>query len=466
MPGLRLAATLMALGATAVGAWLVVESPSSSSSVYTSARHPVRNAAFYYGGTVDVRTPQTAATMSALRDRLGRPGLVVVSPGGTDEGDRNTVTNMQTLAHIPEVYRYVNLYSEPEGGSSDLALPGLGWTFCASGTTPPVARVVNGTPWYFMNPSSSQARTAVTALFKRLHDDGYTGVMIDRGQAATQFASYRSGSTTVKIWYRRSTCNGGKQTFADGFSSWAALAQTQGLKVLFNNGVPALVTPKMRPDPSNKDCQHAHWSKCPTLGDLWRHTNLVLNESATDLKDTGWARTYAGNKASESDVRHGYQTVALITTRNLHGATGQTKGNVFYEWSRIKLFNISVAVNTGEGGCPATNKSTPCNHYGFYPALTSINFGRPLASGPRRASCTKPGEVHCVWHRTYARGADVVNVSSTRKTVTVDLGTNGCRFVTDAYSGTLLSSKCISTVKVTLPPWSGRPLTYSTSRPS
>jgi hypothetical protein len=29
-----------------------------------------------------------------------------------------------------------------------------------------------------------------------------------------------------------------------------------------------------------------------------------------------------------------------------------------------------------------------------------------------------------------------------------------------------LSSKCISTVKVTLPPWSGRPLTYSTSRPS
>jgi hypothetical protein len=457
----------VAISAAATGAALISDSPGSSSNlVYTSATQSVRNAAFYYGGAVDVREPQTAATMSALRTRLGKPGLVVVSPGGSDEGDRNTVSNMQSLADIPDVYRYVNLYSEPEGGSSDLALPGLGWTFCASGTTPPVARMVNGTPWYFMNPSSTQARTAVTALFKRLHSDGYTGVMIDRGLAATHNASYTSGTKTVKIWYRKSTCNGGTQTFSDGFTSWTKLAQSQGLNVLFNNGVSAFVTPKMRPDPSNEDCQRAKWSKCPILGDLWSSTNLVLNESATQLKDGHWARNYAGNQASESDYKHGYRTVALVTTIDLGGAAGQTKANVFYAWSRIKLFNIPVAVNTGEGGCPVTNNSTPCNHYGFYPDLTSINFGRPFARAPRRTSCTKPSEVHCVWHRTYARGMVLVNVSSTRKTVTVELGTKGCRFVTDVYSGNLVSSRCVSSVQVTLSPWSGRPLTYSKTRPS
>lgn len=467
MRRLRLATSLVAISAAVVGATLVSDSPDSSGTpVYTSGTQSVRNAAFYYGGAVDVRKPQTAATMSALRTRLGKPGLVVVSAGGDDEGDRNTVTNMRALAGIPDVYRYVNLYSEPEGGSSDLALPGLGWTFCASGTTPPVARVVNGIPWYFMNPSSTQARTAVTALFQRLHSDGYTGVMIDRGLAATQNASYTSGTKTVKIWYRKSTCNGGTQTFSDGFTSWTRLAQSQGLKVLFNNGVSAFVTPKMRPDPSNENCQQAKWSTCPFLGDLWHSTNLVLNESATQRRDVHWARNYAGNQASESDSEHGYRTVALVTTLSLDGATGQTRANVFFAWSRIKLFNISVAINTGEGGCPVTNDSTPCNRYGFHPDLTSITFGPPLARAPRRTSCTKPSEVHCVWHRTYARGMDLVNVSSTRKTVTLELGTRGCRFVTDVYSGNLVSSKCVSSVKVTLSPWSGRPLTYSKTRPS
>jgi hypothetical protein len=290
--------------------------------------------------------------------------------------------------------------------------------------------------------------------------------MIDRGLASTQNASYTSGTKTVKIWFRSSTCNGGSQSFADGFVSWTALARSQGLKVLFNNGVSAFVTPKMRPDPSNLDCQQAKWAQCPYLGDVWRNTDLVLNESATQPKDGHWARNFVGNQASESNARHGHQTVALITTISLGGASNQTKADVFYAWSRIKLFNISVAINTGEGGCSVTNSSTPCNHYGFHPELTSISFGRPLGSGPKRNSCTKPSEVHCVWHRAYARGMDLVNVSPTRKTVTLALGTRGCRFVTDVRSGRLASSRCVTSVKVTLSPWSGRPLTYSRSRPS
>jgi len=57
-------------------------------------------------------------------------------------------------------------------------------------------------------------------------------------------------------------------------------------------------------------------------------------------------------------------------------------------------------------------------------------------------------------------------VSPTRKTVTVPLGTNGCRYVTSVYAGTLVSSTCVSRVKVSLAPWSGRPLTYSKTPPS
>jgi hypothetical protein len=454
-------ATVVATASTsACGAAKTVADP-----VFSSTTQAVHNAAFYYGGTVDVRTPQPDATMAALATRLGNPGLVVVSAGGSDEGDRTTVTNLRSGGGIPDVYRYVNLYWEPEGGSSDLALPGLGWTFCAGGSTPPVGREVDGTPWYFLNPSSAQARTAVSALLERLKSDGYSGVMIDRGQAATQNASYAAGRKTVEIWYRRSTCHGGTQTFADGFVSWASLARSYGLKVLFNNGTSPFGAPRMRPDPSDRDCRLARWSRCHLLGDLWHSTNFVLNESATHLQDLHWASDYAGNLASETDRKHGHQTVALITSANLGGGRGQTKAHVFYAWSRVKLFNLSVAVNTGEGGCPVDG-STPCNHYGFYPDLTSIGFGAPRARTPSRTACTQPSVVHCVWHRSYADGMDLVNVSPTSKTVTIPLGVPGCRYVTDVYSGRLLSPHCVSSVRLTLPRWSGRPLTYARTRVS
>lgn len=467
MHRLLLAASLVTIGAVSVGAGLAMSPDTSTGTpVYVARTQSVRNAAFYYGGLVNLKEPQTAKTMTALRNRLGNPGLVVVSPGGTDEGDRNVVTNLRQLGHIRAIFRYVNLYSEPAGGSTDLPMSGLGWTFCSSGTTPPVARVVNGTPWYFLNPSSSEARSAVTALFQRLHNDGYTGIMIDRGQIATQYASYSRGQQDVKFWFRHSTCNGGAQTFADGFTSWAALAQHEGLKVFFNNGISAFAPPMMRPDPTNTACQHGYWDACTHLNDLWRNTNLVLDESATALRDIDWARNFAGNHASESDRAHGHRTVTLITTRELGGTAGQNKVDVYYAWSRIKLFNLPVAINTGEGGCSVNNVTNPCNHYGFHSALTSIQFGRPLTAAPSRASCSRGSRVHCVWHRSYAAGMDVVNVSPTRKTVTLELGTRGCRYVTDVSTGRLLSPKCVSSVQLTLRSWTGRPLTYSRVRPS
>ena len=99
MQRLGLATSLVVIGATAVGARLFLEPPGASDSrVYTSATQSVHNAAFYNGGTVDVREPQTADTMSALRSRLGKPGLVVVGPGGSDEV---TATRSRTCSPWP-----------------------------------------------------------------------------------------------------------------------------------------------------------------------------------------------------------------------------------------------------------------------------------------------------------------------------------------------------------------------------
>jgi hypothetical protein len=153
--------------------------------------------------------------------------------------------------------------------------------------------------------------------------------------------------------------------------------------------------------------------------------------------------------------------VALITTATLGGEAQQTKKNVYYQWSRIKLFNLAVAVNTGTGKCPAGGtESGVCNRFGVYPELANVTFGKPLSAGPAKQSCLKNSSQSCVWTRTYARGANVLNQTGTTKRVTIDLGVNTCRHVKNLRTGTTVAG-CVKRVKLTLPPWSGTPLLYS-----
>lgn len=128
-----------------------------------------------------------------------------------------------------------------------------------------------------------------------------------------------------------------------------------------------------------------------------------------------WQHTFVANQRSERNAKHRSRTVMLITTVTLGGASHQTRRNVFYEWSRIKLFNLAVAVNPGDGGC-ADSSSSACNRYGVYRDLVDMRFGAPTSSRPTASGCTPKHSVHCVWIRRYGRGVDLLNVSASHET--------------------------------------------------
>ncbi len=114
-------------------------------------------------------------------------------------------------------------------------------------------------------------------------------------------------------------------------------------------------------------------------------------------------------RTSPSSARptKGRKTVGLLTT----GSLGENnRVNVFFEWSKVKLFDIPLAVNTGEGGCQGQTVSV-CNRARLYPDLANVVFGTPLAAEPTKLSCQAKSKVNCLWIRRYSNGMSVVNVS-------------------------------------------------------
>jgi hypothetical protein len=307
-------------------------------------------------------------------------------------------------------------------------------------------------------------RTKIKRILAGLKAKGWDGVMFDRGQAATQYAADLRGRP---VWSKKSTCTGSPHKqgarFADAYVSMLGLAHAVGLRAMMNNGESPFdpVTP-MRPDPDDRACRAGTWSKCNFISDAWRKLDLVLNETAAKPKVDGWARNFVGNKRSERHPSFGHRTVALITSASLGGDRKQTRRNVFYQWSRIKLFDLAVAVNTGDDGCPGGTTSGICNRYGVYPELVNTKFGRPLANSPSSSECLRRSEVRCVWKRLYAKGANVLNAQPSPSKVSVKLGTRGCRHVYNVFERRpLAGNNCVRKVSVKLPAWSGRPLKYS-----
>jgi hypothetical protein len=246
-----------------------------------------------------------------------------------------------------------------------------------------------------------------------------------------------------------------------------SLAHAEGLQAVMNNGGSPFGSPvRMRPDPRNASCRAGVWSRCKFLSDIWPKVDLVLNETPARPRDARWRSTFAANQRSERDSRYGHRTIALITTATLGGAANQTRSNVFYQWSRVKLFDLAVAVNTGDGGCgPDGSTSGVCNRYGLYPELVNTVMGRPVSSAPTAQLCARRSKIHCVWVRRYRQGTDVINAQSTaRKGVRIDLGLAKCRYVYDVYKRTpLAGNTCKLAVRMDLPAWSGRPLRLSTT---
>jgi hypothetical protein len=422
----------------------------------------IHNPVFYYIGKMRL---EPGADLSAL----GKASVVVTTPKADEKSAIAAIHSTGAKA-----YRYVQFYWAPD----DAAYDGInlathpGWAFCRHGDKPLVGRVTGSGPtrahWHFIDANEKPVRSALSRVLQRLKSQGWDGVMFDRGGAALTNAADASGRS---VWDAASSCTDRpyrqNARFADAYVNMLGLAKQRGLGVLLNYGIsPFDPRLRMRPDPADPACQHREWDKCRFRDDAWSNVDMVLNESVAFPEDQSWQRTFVANKQSEQDTKHARRVVGLITTYTLGGKQNQTRAKVFYEWSRVKLFNLALAVNTGDGGCPVGGtKSGVCNRYGTYPELTDIRFGPPVGPGPRRGACSTGSSIHCVWTRAYAKGVDVLNASPTRRDrVDVAVPGDSCRHVYDVYARRPLEGdRCVSSVDLDMPAWSGRPLLFSKS---
>jgi hypothetical protein len=462
-------ATFAALVTSILALVVGVETPDASALHTPNGPNPVasgeevRNVTFYYGGT----TTLAGADPERLATTVGRPAIVVTTAKPDETGTVKAIHDIGAKA-----YRYIQFFWAPGNASYEGINLGKhpGWRFCRRGTRPSLGRTTDdgAEKWYFIDANESAVRRRIVTILDGLKAEGWDGVFFDRGEAATEKAEDIHGHS---VWFRASTCTGRPYKpgarFSDAYVNMLGLAHRAGLQAMLNTGKSAF-DPRvpMRPDPADPHCQAHEWSKCRFLADVWKHLDLTLNESAARPKDGGWNRNFTGNSQSELSAAHGRRTVALITTQSLGGASNQTRHNVFFEWSRVKLFNLAVAVNTGDGGCSTADPGAPCNHYGVYPELVDTVFGKPLGGSPISMSCVKRSTVHCLWLRRYEKGVTIVNVGAKRRSnVLVTLKRGACRYVYDVYSGSpLAGDRCVTRVHVDLSGWSGRPLRYSKHR--
>ncbi len=417
----------------------------------------VGNVAFYYDGTLDL----PGASVEDLTAHLGHPSIVVSVPGEDEAGTVEAIHSTGAKA-----YRYVQFFWAPQ----DRAYDGIDlrsrpqWAYCRKGEAPSAGWHSSGARWLFLDLNEREVRARVSEILAGYREIGWDGVMFDRGEAATQYAEDGRGRP---IWFRRSRCTEdpyrARATFADSFINLLPLARQKGLESMMNTGKSPFdpVSP-MRPDPDDRQCRQGDWARCSFLDDAWKNLDLVLSETAARPKAVDWERTFVGNRRSENHQAHGRRTVALITTASL-GDRRPSRRQVFYQWSRIKLFDLPVAVGTGDDRCVDALPDAVCNRFGVYPQLVDTTFGPPTDDDPVAKRCAHRSDVKCLWLRRYRHGATVVNVTGERQEpVRLRLGTNGCRYVYDVYRREpMMKDACVTEVALDVPRWSGLPLRFS-----
>jgi hypothetical protein len=418
-----------------------------------------RNLTFYYAGAQPL---EPGSDLSALGD----PSVVVTTAKRDEPAAVEAIHGLGAQA-----YRYVQFFWAPD----DEAYEGINlasnpdWSFCRTGDEPVLGRRTRAagtaTDWHFIDANEAAVRAQVLEQLRALKAAGWDGVMFDRGGAALTNASDAAGRP---VWSATSSCTDEPYdegaTFADAYVATLALARQAGLRVMLNYGTsPFDPRTPLRPDPADPDCRKRGRDRCGVLRDVWEHVDLVLNEAIAFPRDREWDRTFEANLRSEQDADHGRRTVGLLTTYTLGGERGQNRSTVYYEWSRVRLFDLALAVNTGDGGCPeGGTRSGVCNRYGLYPELTDLRLGEPVGRRPVARDCDGSSAVRCVWTRSYAGGAVLVNVRPRAARVTVEVGDGSCRHVRDVHAQRALAgNRCVTSVRLALPPWSGRPLQFS-----
>lgn len=418
----------------------------------------VRNVTFYYDG----RTPlRPGADLGAL----GSPSIVVTTPRPDETGAVRAIHERGALA-----FRYIQFYWAPSHGMYEGIDLGRnrGWAFCGSGDEPMLGRTTSpakGEPvkWYFLDVNEHGLRRTLSRILQRYRDLGWDGVMLDRGGAATQNAVDYEGRP---VWYARSSCTQDPYRpgarFADAYMGMLPLIRRAGLKIMVNTGTsPFDPEIPFRPDPRDQACRARNWASCHFSRQDWQRGDIMLDESVSFPRDVRWRRSFISNQRAENAARAGRYTVGLITTYTLGGRAHQTRSDVFYEWARAKLFNLPMAVNTGNDNCDGSRAGV-CNRFGSYPELVDADFGDPTTTGPSPSLCQQGSRVQCVWKRNYTRGINLVNVSPEVRLTTIRLDNAECRYVYDVFANKpLANNTCVSRFPVLLSPWTGRPLLYS-----
>jgi hypothetical protein len=393
--------------------------------------------------------------------KLGSVSLVVT---GKTAGRTAAVAIKKTGARA---YRGVQAYWFADGDSYDglEVTKRMDWAFCLSGDTPLVARTdAQGVKWYFLDSNERGVRDAFAQRMEILKQQGWNGIFFDRGFAAM------TGRDDVAnpAWDKVSTCTqdpvAANATLSDAYVGMAGEVRKAGLDLIVNYGTsPFDATVPMRPDPRDPKCQDKQ-KGCKTLEDVWPEVDGVLDEAVAHPKDVNWANDYRSNSLNEQMSHQGKNVVGLLTQGTMGGH--HSRDVAYYEWARVKLFTIPLAVNTGDDGCGNPAPGALCNRQALYPELANIAFGTPVVSAPQSSQCTSGSKVHCIWVRRYANGMSLVNVSpTTKQTGSLPLGVKGCRYVKDVSTGQPLAGPkaCITSVSLSAKAWSGHPLVYSES---
>jgi hypothetical protein len=436
---------LLCFGAACSGS-----SSKSGGSAQGSGRPVRENVTFFYQ---QVANPRVLA-------RFGKVKMVVAAP--QTDGAKAAALIKSTGA---KAYRYLQVYWLPTSNRSDdpESSAHQDWFFCAAGESPVVGRTDRqGDDWYFYDMNERAALERLSRRLQAVKAEGWDGVFFDRGQAAL---SGIDDPSVKNVWDQVSSCTSDPvtkgATFADAYVRATKEAHAAGLELMMNYGVFNQQTP-LRPDPRDPDCRRQNWAKCHHLGDAWAGLDFALDEAPAHPTDVNWDADYRVNQLAEQDPQHGGHVVGLLTTGTL-GENNRT--NVYFEWARVKLFVVPLAVNTGNAGC-ASAYGAPCNRHALYPELADIAYGKPIDKEPVKTECQKHSRINCVWVRHYEHGMSVVNVSDRTRTVKLELETQGCRVVNDIWLGKpLASGACVTKAQLVVPAWSGRPLTYSASTP-
>lgn len=410
------------------------------------------NVAFYY---LPIRD-------QADLDQLGPVELVVAGQGNSRRGGADIVKMIHATGAKAYIYQQTYWFPQDRGHQGLNMARHPDWTFCADGDQPLVAQR-NGESWVFLDMNEQDVQRFLEHQFEELKDAGWDGIFFDRGGVALGALEQ-----DPEVWYERSTCTEEPvrpdATFAQTWIDASGLVKAHGLDLIVNYGLsPFDPQHPMRPDPDDENCVQ-RTTPCRTLDDGWENPTWVLDEAVAHPKDENWENDFQANRENEQNAAHPRQVIGLITVGTLGGDL--SRRNVFFEWARTKLFDfpLGVAVWDRERACPGVQEGEACRSLMTYPELTSIVLAEPLDADPASASCQGGSDVHCVWSRRYAQGAMVANVSDRAvRNFELELGTDGCRYVTDVWTGEALGGgDCVENVTLDLDAWSGRPLSYST----